>query len=184
MINTWAEIAPRAPAASAPDEWIEKRHAPKSGAFMTKASPRLKPENTERDMNSIFLDAAGDHYLRDARPGESMGAALARRLTEIGVESAMAALDEIPGGFGIGAVGRRAKILDAYHVSMSAKESALARSVGTMFTRLIETYYDRLIRTFAPFEDFRLAVERRWQPVCERLDHLETTLRRVAEKLG
>lgn len=181
-LRTWLGAMRRERGDARAKGWREQREKHLEQA-LAETTAALQSDVLTREIRELFDAAAGEYLMGHAEPGESVAATFTRRLTELGLESCVAALEEIPGGMGIGAVSRRAKIIDAYHVGMSDRGAALARTVRTVFERLVEHYYDRLLRTFAPLEEFRATEEVRWKSIDNRLAALETRLQDVSRKL-
>lgn len=146
----------------------------------------LKEETANAEMHDIFAEAAGDYVARDANRSLEVSSALVKRLTELGLESAMGGLEQVRQGdrFGLFAFGRASKLIDAYHVTMTDRGAALAKTIETIFTRLVEIYYDRLMRVFAPYEDWRVPEQARWEGIVKRLRLLESTFQRLGEQLA
>ncbi|MBS0658701.1 MAG: dynamin family protein [Verrucomicrobia bacterium] len=145
----------------------------------------LKEESARGEMHDIFAEAAGDYIAREEHRSLDLSAALVRRLTELGLESAMAGLGQVRQGdrFGLFAFGRASKVIDAYHVTMTDRGGALAKSIETIFTRLVEIYYDRLMRIFAPYEEWRVPEQAHWDGIVQRLRLLEATFQRLGQQL-
>lgn len=146
----------------------------------------LKEETARAEMHQIFAEAAGDYMAREQDRALDLPAALSKRLTELGVESAMAGLQQVRSGdrFGFFAFGRASRLIDAYHVTMTDRGAALARSIETVFTRLVEIYYDRLMRVFAPYEEWRVPEQARWEGIVQRLKLLEATFQRLGQQMA
>ncbi len=186
MLSAWAEDTPRISAAArrdAADSFRERRETCLQ-ALVDAHNTSLQTGAARVEMQAIFAESVGEYLARSVRPDENVGAALTPRLCEIGVENAVAALDQVMDPRGLGGSRRRSRIIDAYHVAMNDRGAALARSVETIFSHLVETYYDCLIRSLASFEEFRSTEEKRWKPIGNRLRSLDERFTELERKLA
>ncbi|OAI42258.1 hypothetical protein AYO41_04580, partial [Verrucomicrobia bacterium SCGC AG-212-E04] len=182
LIDTWVQLGPHPKPGAASDDLLRRR-ADKQSDLEDQLAEALDGDAPEREFRAAFAEAAGARFLRDGSADQSLAAALTDRLTDLTVKSAAEVLDEMPGGIGLTAVGRRKQILDAYQVAMTDQGETIARSIRTLFARFIETCHDRLMRALAPYEDFGHAEEARWRQIAATVDDLSQSLQRVRARL-
>ncbi len=182
LIDTWVQLGPH-PKPGTPDDDLLRRRAERQSELEDHLSEALDGDAAERELRAAFAEAAGARFLRATSSGQSLAAALTDRLTELSVQSASEVLDEMPGGIGLTAIGRRKQILDAYEVAMTDQGETIARSIRTLFARFIETCHDRLMRALAPYEEFGHAEEARWREIALRVDDLSQNLQRVRGRI-
>lgn len=182
LIDTWVQLGPH-PKPGALDDDLLRRRADQQSDLEDHLSELLDGGAAELELRAAFAEAAGSRFLRGTDSGQSLAAALTDRLTELTVQSASEVLDELPGGIGLAAVGRRKQILDAYEVAMTDQGETIARSIRTMFARFVEICHDRIMRTLAPYEEFGHAEEARWREIAGRVDDLAQNLQRVRGRI-
>lgn len=184
VVEAWARQTPPEESGDAAGEAFTRRREQLAALERTLAAG-MQDVSVRAEMQELFADAAGTYLAREEHRGLDLAASLSQRLTELAVEIAMAGLDEVgSSGLGLFALGRASRIIDAYHVTMTDRGAELARSIEAVFTRLVESYYDRLMRVFAPFEEWRAPEQRRWDTTIARLRVLGTTLHRIGAKIA
>lgn len=182
LIDTWVQLGPH-PKPGSPDDDFLRRRAEQQSELEDHLAELLDGPDTESELRAAFLEAAGARLLHRTSSEQSLADALTDRLTELTVQSALDVLDDLPGGIGLAAVGRRKQILDAYEVAMTDQGETIARSIRALFARFVETCHDRLMRTLAPYEEFGHAEEARWREIAGRVDELAKNLQRVRGRI-
>ena len=182
LLDEWAQLGPHPNPAAPPDELVRRRKE-KMSDLEDAVGVGMDGDAPDQELKAAFVEAAGNRFLGHASLDAGLGPVLANRLTELTVQSAAAALDEIPGGIGLTAIGRRDQILDAYQVAMTDRSETIARSVRVLFSRFVETCHDRLMRAMAPYEDFGRAEESRWRAISQRTEDVSQNLHRIRKRL-
>ena len=182
LIDAWVQLGPHPNPATKGDD-VVRRRAQKLGDLSDVIEASLRPESAETEMRGALAEAAGDRFLRNTTPGISFAAALTERLTQLAVHSASEALEEIPGGLGLSAVGRSKQIVDAYQVAMTDRGETMARAIRSLFARLVECSHDRLMRVLAPYEEFGQVEERRWQQIARQVEELGENLGSIRTRI-
>ncbi len=182
LIDAWVQLGPHPNPASRQDD-VVRRRAQKLGELSDVVEASLRPESAEEELRGALAEAVGERFLRGTTPGAGFNAALTERLTQLAVHSASEALDEIPGGLGLSAIGKSKQIIDAYQVAMTDRGETLARAIRTLFARLVECSHDRLMRTLAPYEEFGQLDEQRWQQIARQVDDLGENLGRIRTRI-
>src|SRR5262249_50368792 len=182
MIDAWVQLGPH-PSPSARRDDVVRRRAHKLGELSDVVEASLRPEAAEPELRGALAERAGDRFLRATTPGTKLSTAMTERLTQLAVHSASEALDEIPGGLGLSAIGRSKQIVDAYQVAMTDRGETMARAIRSLFARLVEALHDRLMRVLAPYEEFGQMEERRWQMIAQQVDELGGNLGRIRSRI-
>jgi hypothetical protein len=182
LIDAWVQLGPHPDPASRQDDVVRLR-AQKLGELSDVLEASLRPEAAEAEMRAALAEAVGDRFIRNSTAGGNFNAALTERLTHLAVHSASEALDEIPGGLGLSAIGKSKQIIDAYQVAMTDRGETLARAIRTLFARLVECSHDRLMRVLAPYEEFGQREEQRWMQIARQVDDLAENLGRIRTRI-
>lgn len=182
LIDEWAQLGPH-PNPAAPADELVRRRTEKMSELEDALGAAMDGDAPEQELKAAFIEAAGKRFLGGASLDAGLGTVLANRLTELTVQSAAAALDEIPGGIGLTALGRRTQVLDAYQVAMTDRSETIARSIRTLFSRFVETCHDRLMRTMAAYEDFGREEETRWRGISQRIEEVAQSLQRIRTRI-
>ena len=182
LIDAWVQLGPHPDPASRQDDVVRLR-AQKLGELSDVLEASLRPEAAEAALRAALAEAVGDRFIRSTTAGGNFNAALTERLTHLAVHSASEALDEIPGGLGLSAIGKSKQIIDAYQVAMTDRGETLARAIRTLFARLVECSHDRLMRVLAPYEEFGQREEQRWLQIARQVEDLGENLDRIRTRI-